>query len=178
MNHKIPKRIHIIGSVGSGKTTLAKQLSSTYNVPFYELDNVVRKRLPSGDIRRTDEEKEQYLKSIVHTDTWIIEGVHYGDWVSSSFHHADLIIFLNTKYQIRTYRIIRRFILQKLKLERSNYKPTLEIFFNMFKWNRQYEAVDKPNALLKLAKYRTKTIIVENNKDVIMYLKEKKVLQS
>jgi adenylate kinase family enzyme len=41
MEGNIPKRIHIIGSVGSGKTTLARTLSSRLNIPFYELDNVV-----------------------------------------------------------------------------------------------------------------------------------------
>ncbi|WP_440338356.1 shikimate kinase [Lysinibacillus sphaericus] len=41
MNKKFPSKIHIIGSVGSGKTTLAKELSAKLNIPYYELDNVV-----------------------------------------------------------------------------------------------------------------------------------------
>lgn len=44
LKKNIPNKIHIIGSVGSGKTTLARNLSTTINVPFYELDNVVWKR--------------------------------------------------------------------------------------------------------------------------------------
>ncbi|MFU8690619.1 EutP/PduV family microcompartment system protein [Rossellomorea sp. FS2] len=31
----IPKRIHIIGSVGSGKTTLARALSTATSIPFH-----------------------------------------------------------------------------------------------------------------------------------------------
>ncbi|MGE7997491.1 EutP/PduV family microcompartment system protein [Lysinibacillus sp. NPDC093190] len=31
MNKKFPRKIHIIGSVGSGKTTLAKELSAQIN---------------------------------------------------------------------------------------------------------------------------------------------------
>ncbi len=143
MKNMAHKKIHIIGSVGSGKTTLARKLSSELNIPHYELDNVMWKRRSSGDIKRTEWEREEFLNSIVQTDYWIIEGVHSEDWVSSSFHHADLIIFLDTKYPIRTYRLIKRFLKQKLGLEKSNYKPSWRIFFNMFKWNRDFENVEK-----------------------------------
>ncbi len=68
MKKNIPKRIHIIGSVGSGKTTLAKDLSSKLNIPYYELDNVVWKRHSTGDIRRTDEEGDEYLNSILQSE--------------------------------------------------------------------------------------------------------------
>lgn len=88
MKNKVPKKIHIIGSVGSGKTTLAKKLSEKLNIPFYELDNVMWKRKKSGDVRRTDEERKEYLNSIIHYETWIIEGVHNGDWVKDSFQNA------------------------------------------------------------------------------------------
>lgn len=35
------RRIYIIGSVASGKTTLARTLSKKLNIKAYELDNVV-----------------------------------------------------------------------------------------------------------------------------------------
>lgn len=122
------KRIHIIGSVGSGKTTLAKDISSWLDIPYYELDNIVWIRHKSGDIRRTEQEREEYLNSILQSDSWIIEGIHNEDWVSNCFHNADLIFLLDTKYSIRTYRIIKRFLKQKLRIEKANYKPTLAIF--------------------------------------------------
>ncbi|WP_312469832.1 AAA family ATPase [Neobacillus sp.] len=169
MKKEIPKRIHIIGSVGSGKTTLAKELSSKLNVPFYELDNVVWKRFQSGDIRRTDEEREDYLNSIIHSKTWIIEGVHNEEWVTNSFQNAELIIFLDTKYSIRTYRIIKRFVLQQLGVEKSHYKPTTEIFFKMFKWNRHFEKVGKPNFFNKFGVYNDKLLVVTNKKCIENY---------
>ncbi|QDQ02398.1 DNA topology modulation protein FlaR [Lysinibacillus fusiformis] len=172
MNNEIPKKIHILGSVGSGKTTLAQDLSSKLNIPFYELDNIVWKRKKSGDRRRTVEEREQYLNAILHSETWIIEGVHNEDWVANSFNHAELIIFLDTKYSIRTYRIIKRFILQKLRLERSNYKPTVEIFLKMFKWNRYFEEVGKPNFFHKFGGYSDKLIVVKNREGIENYLNQ------
>ncbi|MCC3359278.1 DNA topology modulation protein FlaR [Bacillus sp. REN16] len=162
MENKIPKRIHIIGSVGSGKTTFAKHLSLKLNIPFYELDNVVWIRDKSGDIRRTEKEREEYLNSILQSESWIIEGVHNEDWVSSSFYHADLILFLDPSYSIRTYRIIKRFLKQKLRLEHSNYKPTWKIFLKMFKWNRHFEEMGKPSFLNKYEVYKDKILIIED----------------
>lgn len=169
MKNTIPKKIHIIGSVGSGKTTLARKLSQKLNIPFFELDNVVWKREKTGDLRRSDEERTEYLNSIIHSDTWIIEGVHSEEWVVYSFHQADLIIFLDTKYSIRTYRIIKRFISQKLGLEPSNYKPTITIFFKMFKWNRYFEEAAKPRFFNRFGTLRDKILVVTNNKEIENY---------
>nr|WP_079417585.1 hypothetical protein [Paenibacillus ferrarius] len=76
MNRNIPNKIHIIGSVGSGKTTLARNLSRKISVPYYELDNVVWKRHKSEDIRRSDAERDECLDRIIRSDRWIIEGAH------------------------------------------------------------------------------------------------------
>lgn len=65
----MPPKIHIISSVGSGKTTLAKKLSLMLNIPFYELDNVVWIRHKSGDIRRTEKEREEYLNTIIQSES-------------------------------------------------------------------------------------------------------------
>ncbi|MFT9596780.1 AAA family ATPase [Mesobacillus sp.] len=157
-----PKKIHIIGSVGSGKTTLAKSLSARYNLPHHELDNVVWQRLDTGDIRRSEKERDEYLKSIVKTDSWIIEGVHY-EWVAESFENAEMIIFLDVSYRKRKYRIIRRFILQKLGLERANYAPTLKIFRKMFVWNKFFEEKSRQEVMAILGNHQNKLFIVRDS---------------
>ncbi|KOP78695.1 DNA topology modulation protein FlaR [Lysinibacillus sp. FJAT-14745] len=166
MSNKFPQKIHIIGSVGSGKTTLAKELSATLNIPYYELDNVVWKRQNSGDSRRTDPQKVDYLNNIIFTNAWIIEGVHNEDWVAESLSNAELIIFLDTNYFIRIYRIIKRFTLQKLGLEKSNYTPTFAIFIKMFKWNRHFEEISKPNFYQKYGMYSDKLLVITNKREL------------
>lgn len=44
-------KIDIIGSVGSGKTTLAKNLSRIYRIPYYEKDEIVWIRQKTGDYK-------------------------------------------------------------------------------------------------------------------------------
>jgi adenylate kinase family enzyme len=171
LTKSIPTKIHIIGSVGSGKTTLARELSSKLNIPFYEFDNVVWRRIKSGDIRRTEKERDEILNTILQSDAWIVEGVHNEDWVSNSFHKAELIIFLDTYYTVRTYRIIKRFILQKIGIEKSNYSPTLKIFLKMFKWNRYFEEVGKPNFFKKYGRFSDKLLVVTNKTEIYRYFK-------
>ncbi|KGX85608.1 P-loop NTPase family protein [Pontibacillus marinus] len=158
-------KIHIIGSVGSGKTTLARNLSSQLRIPHYELDNVVWKKSENGDIRRTEQERDNYLSSIVQSKQWTIEGVHH-KWVGESFHEADLIIFLDTPYSIRNYRIIKRFFLQKIGAEKANYIPTFQIFKRMFVWNKNYENIEKPEILNMLTEYNHKLVILKDNKEI------------
>ncbi|PPA70356.1 AAA family ATPase [Jeotgalibacillus proteolyticus] len=174
MINKIPQKIHIIGSVGSGKTTLAKKLSSRLSIPFYELDNVVWERdSVNGDRRRAEKEREEYLTDLTNKESWIIEGVHNEEWVGESLRKAELIIYLDTRYSVRTFRIIKRFLLQRLKIEKANYKPTVEIFLKMFKWNRYFEEVGKPNFFTAFGQYAEKILIVKNGEAAEKRLKGK-----
>lgn len=43
------KKIYLVGSVGSGKTTLGKVLATKLSLNFYEMDNIIFERLPSSD---------------------------------------------------------------------------------------------------------------------------------
>ena len=60
----------IIGSVASGKTTLARKISQKYKVPYYEKDNIVWMRTPKGDKKRTPEERDKFLCQNVK---WVFE---------------------------------------------------------------------------------------------------------
>jgi len=165
MKEQLPCKIHIIGSVGSGKTTLARTLSAKMELPHHELDNVVWKRFATGDVRRSEKERDDYLRRIIQSEGWIIEGVHY-EWVQQSFKNADIIILLNPPYSTRTFRIIKRFILQMLGIEKSNYKPTFAMFRKMFIWNRYFETISKPDILKILGGYEEKVWIINDTRNL------------
>lgn len=175
MERNFPNRIHIIGSTGSGKTTLAKALSNHFNIPHHELDNVVWKRFDTGDIKRTEHERDDYLSSIITNEKWIIEGVHH-KWVSPSFERADLILFLDTNISIRRVRIIKRFLMQKCGIEKVNYKPTFKILKDLFNYNTVFEHQSKLEIFEMLAPYNNKLIIVKNNDEVINYFNKTAIL--
>ncbi|WP_410982582.1 AAA family ATPase [Bacillus cereus] len=162
MKSIIHNKIHIIGSVGSGKTTLARELSSQLNIPHYELDNVVWRRTKNGDVRNTPKERDEQLYNIVHSNAWIIEGAHH-TWVLQSFQKADLIIFLDVSVAKRKSRIIKRFMLQLLNLEKANYTPTFEMFMKMFKWTNDFEKNSKIEILNMLRQHEDKLYILKDN---------------
>ncbi|GAB6927704.1 AAA family ATPase [Paenibacillus sp. JCM 10914] len=162
MNTSVPKRIHIIGSVGSGKTTLARTLSTRHDIPYYELDNVVWQRAEPDDIRRSEADRDRLLLGIIESERWIIEGAHL-KWVSPSLQHADLIIFLNPSYATRVYRIITRFMKQRLGIEQAHYKPTFAMFRKMFQWNETFQREGKQQIQCTLAGYPGKVLIVNND---------------
>lgn len=159
------KKIHIIGSIGSGKTTLAKKVSNIADIPHYELDNIVYKRTDIGDIRRSDRERDAYLNRLIKQERWIIEGAHH-KWVSKSFHEADIILFLDIALPIRKYRIVNRFFKQKLGMEKANYKPALRVLKILYKYNNEFDSKSKPEILGLLELHKNKVIVIKNKNDV------------
>ncbi|QFT87548.1 topology modulation protein [Bacillus sp. THAF10] len=167
MKNTIPNRIHIIGSVGSGKTTLARKLSTQYNIPYFELDNVVWERHPNGDRRRSEEERDHYLETIVEEKSWIIEGAHSLQWVEKSFKQADVIIFLDPPNPVRLFRITKRYIKQLAGKEAAHYTPTFAIFKKMFKWNKAFEKEAKPRIVSMLQ--QKNSIVLKDSREIERY---------
>ncbi|WP_064093429.1 P-loop NTPase family protein [Rossellomorea aquimaris] len=160
MLHKA-NRIHIIGSVASGKSTFARKLSSQKGIPYFELDNIMWKRDPLGDSRRNVEERKDILHSIVLMDSWIIEGVHYEEWINESLEYADTIVFLDTPIYKRNFRILKRFFEERLGFKQGNYPQTFVMLKKMYQWNLRYKKVDMPKVKRRLGPYKEKLFMVK-----------------
>lgn len=129
-------KILIIGIVASGKTTLAKQLSKKLNIQYYEIDSIVYNDI--SNTKRTPEEQKQIIDNIDKNEDWIIEGT-----LRNNLYYlldlSDKIIYLDIPLHIRKERILTRFLKQKLRIEKCNYKPTLKMLKLMYKWTKDYE---------------------------------------
>ncbi|EAE9669652.1 DNA topology modulation protein [Listeria monocytogenes] len=167
-------KIRIIGSVGSGKTTLAKKLSEWQQIDYFETDRIVWKR-EETEVRRTDNEKIAVLNKILQQENWIIEGVHLEAWVDESFDQADVIIFLNLpKKQIHS-QLIKRQIKQLLRLEAAHYQVKLNMLNKMFYWDDLFDQRTKPLIAEKMAQTPTKWLVV-TEKTALQEI-QKKLLQ-
>lgn len=131
-------KILIIGSVASGKTTLAKLLSKKLNISHYELDNVAHDKNCPKRSKRILSEQIKIIKEIDNSGKWICEGV-FRESYKHIYDLAEVIIFLNVSLKLRIYRIISRFIKQKLSLEFCQYEPSIKILVLMFKWLKGFE---------------------------------------
>ncbi|TQR17492.1 DNA topology modulation protein FlaR [Psychrobacillus vulpis] len=166
-------KIYIVGSVGSGKTTFARRLSKTLDLPHYETDNFVWQRNKGGDIRNSEEMRNELFQKVILQEKWIIEGVHIG-WTEAAIEVADNILFLDVPIQKRKWRIIKRYILQLLKLEKANYKPTFIIFKRMFGWNLYFEQHMKPEFLEAFNPHKEKVVYLKTELEMTRWIEQNK----
>lgn len=159
MRGVVSNKIHIIGSVGSGKSTMARNLSAMLKIPYYELDNIVWRRTDHGDVRNSTEDRDAIFNQIIASGQWIIEGVR----VSPSFAAAERIIYLDTPILTRNYRILKRYVVQKLGIEKGNYEQSLDMLWKMYKWNYIHKMKEKPRILNILQPYHDKLLIIHDN---------------
>lgn len=98
-------RIYIMGQVGSGKSTLAKKLSQEYQIPHYELDNIVWD--DAKGTKRTEKDQQKRLKKILKQKSWIIEDVGRSTF-SFAYTLCDVIYYIKLPKYLLYYRVIKR----------------------------------------------------------------------
>ena len=153
-------KILIVGTVGTGKTTLARKLSKEYNIKYYEIDSIVHDDVNKK--KRTPQQQNEIISNINKEDGWIIEGV-LRENLEYLLEMAEKIIYLNIPKKIRNKRIIARYIKQKIGIEKSNYKPNIEMLKMMFKWSNEFEK-NRDEFENKLNKYVDKLEVIGNEK--------------
>lgn len=161
-------KIDIIGSVASGKTTLAKKISSKYQVPYYEKDNIVWERTLNGDKQRTPEERDALFQQIIANDNWIVEGSPRKS-LRESFECCEYIIVLNERTIIRLARVFKRWILQRIGKEKYNTKPTLKFLFYNIKWVLEFNGM-KRTLFDELAGYGERCKIFVHADDAMRFI--------
>ncbi len=157
----IMRKIYVIGTVGTGKTTLAKRIATEYNLNHYELDNIVWKAEDSKEIRRDDKEVEELFNGLIMGNDWVLDDVGRPRF-NKALDVADVIIYLDIPKRKRNYQILKRWIKQNLRLENSRYKPSVRMLIQMYKWS-SHDDKKREEVLLNLYKYQNKVIIVKDN---------------
>ena len=159
-------KIHIIGCSGMGKTYLAKKLSNKYNIPHYDLDNIYWDNSSEKYGLKTEfEKRDNLLQNILEKDAWIVEGIYYYKWLEQSFKDADIIYILDLPKYIYKFRIIKRFIKRKLKLEISK-KETLKSLLDLLKWTDKFQNEDMKEIIKILEKYKEKVYFIKSKKEI------------
>lgn len=136
-------KIRIVGGSGTGKTTLAKELSVKYGIANYDLDDIFwDNNSQTYGTKRDIKSRDALLNKIVEEDDWIIEGVYFS-WCKQTFEKADQIYLLDVPRKVYRRRIIRRFVRRKLGIEKGK-KENLKSLQALLKWTDNYSQTTVP----------------------------------
>ncbi|WP_026905800.1 DNA topology modulation protein [Paucisalibacillus globulus] len=163
------KRITVIGSGGSGKSTMAKRLGSILNIDVYHLDALFWK---PGWVGTSKEEQRKVQQKLVKQNEWIFDG-NYGGTMDIRLNNADTIIFLNISRIICLIRIIKRRIIYRNKTRPDMAQGCEERLDKEFvKWVWNYPKDKKPEILKRLEKEKEEKeiIILSSPKEVEKFL--------
>lgn len=128
-----PRRVHIVGGPGSGKTTLAHQIGNAANVPVHDLD-IVGYAGGAGP-KRAFEPRVADVHRIAAGSAWVTEGVFLW-WTEDLLRRADLIIWLDVSWPVAARRIIVRHA--RTRLARTNRHGGLRNLLVFLRGARRY----------------------------------------
>ena len=132
-------RVHVIGSAGSGKTTLARKLAAALHAPCHELDYIGYEngaKRPLG-VRLED------VRRIASGPAWVSEGGFIW-WVEDLLQSADLIVWLDLPWTLCYRRIVMRHV--KADLAGNNAYPGFLKMLRFAKGVRPYALDTVPAA--------------------------------
>ena len=168
-------KLLILGIVAAGKTTLARELSRTLFIPWYEGDCIVYREECSDRYKRSPEEQAEEIRRIDAQGDWIIEGTPRKSQ-AMLLELADRIVFLDPPLRVRKRRILTRWLRQKFGREKCHYQPTLAILKAMFRWTREFED-DRTDFLSQLARYGEKVRIIRTKKEIREWMRSDRCMR-
>lgn len=100
------RRVSVIGSSGSGKTTFARSLASHLGVPWLELDSVFWQE---GWAKKPPEDFRAEVAEFVTGERWVVDGNYTSKGVAPIvWERADTVIWLDPSRPVVMGRVIGR----------------------------------------------------------------------
>ncbi len=165
-----PKRIHIVGAPGSGKSFLAARLSERFDIPVFELDEIFWRRRGDGSVLKTsDDELKRDLSEVLRRETWIVEGV-YCKLIRPSFLSADVVIALVPPVWRRHWFIIKRFIKRKLRPLTHGNSGGFALLCRVIWYNHHYDRCQQPRVRALISKMNIHAQECRRADDAFTYL--------
>jgi len=123
------KRINVIGTTGSGKSTFASALSRQLSYPYVQIDQIYWK--PNWQ-EPADEEFLPYLEKAISGDMWVLDG-NYNRTNSIKWKQVDTIIWLDFGFIHTLFQLVVRTV-KRASLKRELWPGTgnRESFYRSF----------------------------------------------
>jgi adenylate kinase family enzyme len=165
------KKILVIGSSGSGKSTFARRLGEILDLPVIHLDSLF---WSSGWIETPKDEWRTKVAEALQGDSWIIDG-NYSATMDLRLPVCDTVIFLETPRIICVYRILKRVVTYKKGSRPDIPKGCDEKFdwdFVKIVWSYPTRSKPKVEGLLKQLADEKTIIRLKSKKEIERFLSE------
>lgn len=130
------RRVSVVGTSGSGKSTVARQLAAILRVPFLELDSVNHQPnwtpLPADEFRRV-------VATAVAGEGWVIDG-NYSAVRPLVWARADTVVWLDLPKGTVMRQIIWR-TLGRVAFRKELWNGNRERWRNFFSWNPEQSVI-------------------------------------
>lgn len=168
INHM--KRIAIIGSPGTGKSTFAKQLAQQTDLPLIHLDYYYHDK--QHDYYTNKKDWRTKADSFTEADNWIIDG-NFGATMVKRFERADTIFYFDMPTYVAITGVVERWLTAN-HTDRPEMpddwheKPSFSFFWKVLWFHRHYT----PGTRQLLSQNKDKTIIIfKSHKQTATYLR-------
>ena len=114
MSSEIGERIVVLGSSGSGKTAVARELATRLGVPHVELDAL---RFAEDWAEVPDEVFIERIAAFTEGDAWVVDGNYSAVRRDLTWDHAQTVVWPDYAFLVCGWRLLRRTVLRGARRE-------------------------------------------------------------
>lgn len=168
------KKVVVIGSGGSGKSTFSRQLGEVTGLPVVHLDKLY---WHAGWVKTSADEWESIVRRELEKPEWIMDG-NFGGTREMRMRAADTIILLDLPRWLCMWRILKRSLKYYGRTRpdmTDGCNERLDLEFILWVWN--YRSASRKRAMFELEKIGEKKIfILKSRKAVAQFLETAHVI--
>jgi adenylate kinase family enzyme len=154
------QRVGVIGCGGSGKTTLARQLSELLGLPVIHIDSHYWREVAGRSMESTPEQWIRTHADLIAGERWVIDGMKLGV-LADRLAAADTVIYLDLPTATCLTGVLRR----RLRF-RGQLRPDLGVYdrisWQFIRWIVSFRRQHRPTIIDLLAEYHGTIVVLRS----------------